>query len=40
MVRRIPWQDFTVMLTVFAITVFVDLIAAEGEEGLRVCLVK
>lgn len=30
MVRRVPRQDLTVMLTVFAITVFVDLIVAVG----------
>jgi len=30
MVRRIPRQDLTVMLTVFFITVFVDLIVAVG----------
>ncbi len=30
MVRRIPRQDLTVMLTVFVITVFVDLIVAVG----------
>jgi len=30
MVRRVPRQDLTVMLTVFVITVFVDLIVAVG----------
>lgn len=30
MVKRIPRQDLTVMLTVFAITVFIDLIVAVG----------
>ncbi len=30
MIRRIPRQDLTVMLTVFVITVFVDLIVAVG----------